>query len=80
MEEHTKMEKSNYKFGDIEIEKQKFHQCKMTISVKDIDLNKRVVSNKNKVTFGRKSFKHFISFIDAKKLDLMHISSKNECI
>ena len=52
----------------------------MTISVKDIDINKRVVSNKNKVTFGRKSFKHFISFIDAKKLDLMHISSKNECI
>ena len=51
MEEHTKMEKSNYKFGDIEIEKQKFHQCKMTISVKNIDINKRVVSNKNKVTF-----------------------------
>ena len=50
----------------------------MTISVKDIDINKRVASNK--VTFGRKGFKHFISFIDAKKLDLMHISSKNECI
>ena len=52
------MEKAIIKFEDIEIEKQKFHQHKRPISIKNIDINKIVVSNK--VSFGKKSFKYFI--------------------
>ena len=40
------MEKTIIKFGDTEIEKQKFHQRKRTISEKNIDINKLVVFNK----------------------------------
>ena len=40
------MEKTIIKFGDIEIEKQKFHPNKSPIiSIKNIDINKIVVSN-----------------------------------
>ena len=42
-----KMEKMIIKFGDIEIEKQKFHQHIRPISIKNIDINKIVVSNKS---------------------------------
>ena len=62
------MEKTIIKFGDIGIEKQKFQQYKKRISIKNIDINKIVVSNK--VCFGRKSFRYFIGYKDAKKLDL----------
>ena len=58
------MEKTIIKFGDIEIEKQKFHQHKRPISIKNIDINKIVVSNK--VSFGKKGFKYFIGYKDAK--------------
>ena len=37
-------------FGDIKIQKQKFRQHKETISMKNIDIKKIVVSNK--VSFG----------------------------
>ena len=47
----------------IEIEKQKFHQHKNNFSMKNIDINKIVVSNK--VSFGKKGFKYFISYKDA---------------
>ena len=40
------MEKTIIKFGDIEIEKQKFNQIKKPNSMKNIDINKIVVSNK----------------------------------
>ena len=53
------------KFGDIEIQKQKFHQHKGPISIKNIDINKIVVSNK--VSFGKKGFKYFIGYKDATK-------------
>ena len=43
-----------------------------------MDINKIVVSNK--VSFGKKDFKYFIGYKDAKKLDLYAILSKNECI
>ena len=39
------------KFGDIEIEKQKFHKHKEPISIKIIDINKITVSNK--ISFGK---------------------------
>ena len=50
------MEKTIIKFGDIEIQKQKVHQHKGSISIKNIDINKTVVSNK--VSFGKKGFKY----------------------
>ena len=60
------MEKAVIKFGDIEIEKQKSHQYKRPISIKNIDINKIVVSNN--VYFGKKKgFKCFIGYKDAKK-------------
>ena len=58
------MEKPIIKSGDIEIEKQKFHQHKTPISVKNIATNKLILSNK--VSFGKKSFKYFIRYKDAK--------------
>ena len=53
------------KFGDIEIQKQKFHQDKGPISIKNIDINKIVVSNM--VSFGKKRVKYFTGYKDDKK-------------
>ena len=50
MKAYIKMEKVT-KFGDIEIQKQKFNQHKELISIKNIDFNKIVVFNK--VSFGK---------------------------
>ena len=54
------------KFGDAEIHKQKFHQHKRPISIKNIDINKIVGSNK--VSFGEKELKSFICYKDAQKV------------
>ena len=62
------MEKTIIKFGDTEIEKQKFHQHKRTISEKNIDINKLAVFNKP--SFSKKGFKYFIGYKDAKKIRL----------
>ena len=40
------------KFDDIETQKQKFHQHKEPISIKNIDINKLVLSNK--IPYGKK--------------------------
>ena len=58
------MEKTIIKFGNIGIEKQKFQQYEKPISIKIIDINKVVVSNKD--SFGKKGFKYFIGYKDAK--------------
>ena len=50
------------------MQKQKFHQHKRPISIKNVDIEKIVVSNK--VRFGKKGFKYFIGYKDAKKLNL----------
>ena len=52
------MERTIIKLNDIEIQKQKFHKPKRHISIKNIDINKTIVSNK--VSFGKKGFKYFI--------------------
>ena len=57
------MEKTIIKF-DIKIPKQKFHQHKRPFSIKNIDSDKTVVSNK--VPFGKNGFKYFIGYKDAK--------------
>ena len=59
------------KFGDTEIEKCKCHQHKSPISIKNIDINKLVVSNK--VSFTRKRFKYFIDYKNSKKVRLLCI-------
>ena len=65
MKVYIKIEKSIMKSGGIEMEKQKYHQNKMPISIKNIDINKTIVSNK--VSFRKKGFKYFISYKDEKK-------------
>ena len=42
-------------FGNIEIEKNKFHRCKTPIFLKDADIEKVLVSNK--ISFGEKNYK-----------------------
>ena len=58
-------------FGDIEIQKQKRHQHKGPISIKNIDINEIIVpfskKDLNKVSFGKKGFKYFIGYKDAQK-------------
>ena len=52
------------KFGDTEI-KNKFYQHESLNSIKNIDINKIVVSNK--VSSSKKGFKYFIGYKDGKK-------------
>ena len=51
--------------------KQKSHQYKRPISIKNIDIKKIVISNK--VSFVKKGFKYFISYKDAKKTRPVYI-------
>ena len=59
------------KFGDIETQKQKRHQRKEPISIRNIDINEIVVSNK--VCFSKKRFKYFIGYKGAKKIWPLYI-------
>ena len=63
MKLYVKMEKAIIKFGDNKIKKQKLHQYKKSISIKNIDINKILVSNK--VFFDKKGFKYFTGYQDA---------------
>ena len=47
-------------FGNIKVEKHKFHQHKNPISIYDINIGRIVVSNK--VLFLKKCFKYFIGY------------------
>ena len=66
MKTYIKLDKKIIKFDDTEIEKYKLHQYKSTISIDNIDINKKVVSYK--VSFGKKDFRYFIGYKDAKKI------------
>ena len=59
------MDKQFITLDDTKIEKYKFHQNKIPISINDIDINKIVVSNK--LSFGKQDFKYFIGFKDSEK-------------
>ena len=67
MKAYIKIEKV-IKFGNIEFQKLKFHQHEEPISIKNIDINRKVISSK--VSFVKKGFECFIGYKDAKKLDL----------
>ena len=47
-------------FGDIKVEKQKFHQCKNLVLVYYVNIGRIVVSKK--VPFGKKGFQYFIGY------------------
>ena len=59
------MDKKIIKFDDTEIEEFEFHQYKSPISLSNIDINKKVISNK--LPYGKQHFKYFIGYQDAKK-------------
>ena len=63
--------KDGKKLGNIEFQKQTFQQHKEPISIKNIDINKIVVSYR--VSFGKKGFKDFIGYKDAKNVRLLFI-------
>ena len=48
-------------FGDIEIEKNKFYRNRIPIPLKDIDIEKVLVSKK--ISFGEKNYKYFIGYL-----------------
>ena len=48
-------------FGNIEIEKSKFYRSKTPIFLKDVDIEKVLVSNK--ISFGEKNYKYFIGYL-----------------
>ena len=52
------------KLDDTDIKKQKFHQHKSPILIDNIDINNIVVYNE--VPFGKKDFRYFIGYKDAK--------------
>ena len=68
---YIKMDKKVIKFGDSEIEKQKFHQHKSLILINNIDINKTVVFDK--ISFGKKGFEHLIGYKDAKEIKPLRI-------
>ena len=61
-----KMGKEIVTFGDIEVEKHKFHQHKKSVLIEDVNINKIIVPNK--VLLGNKDFKYFISYKDDRKI------------
>ena len=73
------MDKRIIKFDDTDIEQNKFHQYKGPISIKDIDINKIVGSNK--FPFGKQDFKYFIGYKDSyTKQTFMPIQYTNDYI
>ena len=48
-------------FGDIEIEKDEFYRHKTPILLKDVDIEKVLVSNK--IYFGEKNYKYFTGYL-----------------
>ena len=47
--------------GKIEIKKNKFYRHKTPVPLRDVDIQKVLVSNK--ISFGEKNYKHFIGYL-----------------
>ena len=58
---YIKMGQEILMFSDIEIENSKFYRHKAPILLKDVDIEKVLVSNK--ISFGEKNYKYFISYL-----------------
>ena len=59
------------KFGNIEVDEQKFHQYKRPISIKNIDINK--IQYLIKSFSVKNGFKYFIAYKDVKAITLLYI-------
>ena len=69
---HVKMDKEILPSGDIEIEKNKFYHNTSLISLKDLDTEKLLVSNK--ISSGEKNYKYFIDYLhNDHKVKPLHI-------
>ena len=55
------MGKAILTFGDIETENNKFYCHKTPIFLKDVDIEKVLVSNK--ISFGEKNYQYFIGYL-----------------
>ena len=64
---YMKINKTAAKFDDTDIEKYNFHQHKSHISINNIDINKKAVSNK--VKFCKIDLKYFFCYKELKSLD-----------
>ena len=71
------MKKTTIKFDDLEIQKQNFHQHIRPISVKNVDINKVVVSNK--LSFGKNDLNTLLAKKIIKKLDL-YVYFSQKCV
>ena len=71
-----KINKTDAKFDDTDIEKYNFHQHISHISINNIDINKKAVSNK--VKFCKIDLKYFFRYKELKSLDLYLYFFKNE--
>ena len=58
---HIKMGKGILTFGNIEIEKNKFYCRKAPIFLKNVDIEKVIVSNK--ISLDKKNYKYFIDYL-----------------
>ena len=59
-------------FGDIEIEKHKFHRYKSPTFLEDVGIDNILVSNK--VSLGEKNYKYFINYLcNDYKIKSLHI-------
>ena len=59
-------------FGNISIEKNKSYRHKTPIFLRDVDIEKVLVFNK--ISFGKKKYKYFISYLyDNHKVKPLHI-------
>ena len=66
------MGKEISKFGNIEIEKNKFYHHKTSIFWRDVDIEKVLVSNK--ISFGENNYEHFIDYLyNGNKVKLLNI-------
>ena len=59
------MGKETIRFGNIEINKQKFHNHKNPISVYEVNIDRIVIFSR--VSFGKTGFKYFIGYKNNKK-------------
>ena len=66
------MDKEILTFGNIEIEKNKFHRHKTSIHLGDVDVEKVLVSDN--ISFDEKNYKYFIGYLlDNYKVKPLHI-------
>ena len=67
-----KVSKEILTFGDIEIEENKFYRNKIPVHLRDVDIEKVLVSNK--ISFDEKNYKYFIGYLyNDHKVKPLHI-------